>query len=800
MKAYIACLALGAAILGAIGTARAGSESPRCATGSITCITIDGAADRAQQDVPITFGQPFAPGDVPRGSKLAATDGEGRPIPLQLDRVSSHRDGSVRFAILSAMLPELKDHETLSLSLAGNGPPTVASLPLSTLLGSEQGLSIDVALHSPQVTQIIFGNRQASTPGLPFQQGEIVTVKLGDDPADSYSITVTPEMAGGDFPTLTKIAEAMTVAINKGRNFRAYRIGEGGGYEKLWVVMREAPGRGFNVAFSYKGRAKLTSRNLQNWAPTRHLKSDSRSILEKGGNSLPTWLKGPVATEFNSSAPLRDSVGGHPHLTAYFDVRLYVNGQVRTDVTLENNWAYEPQPSNLRYDITISRQGKTLYQKSLLHYRQARWHKIFWSGAEPAATIRYDVPYFIKSRAVSNYDSQLRVSPAALAGESRRLASANTEPMGPAFITPYMPMTGGREDIAPLPRWTVLYLLSQDQNARAAMLANADASGGIPIHYRDRTTGLPVSLDSHPGIAMLLGTPRGKDALPTAANGDTPWTPDSAHQPSLAYLPYLVTGDRFYLEELLFWANWVMGAIDPGYREGGKGLVHMNQIRGQAWSMRVLGEAAMALPDDHPMKGYFVQKLQNNLQWYADAYPRNRERAQLSPLGWVERPDVPGSTPPWQDDFLALVFGHLAEAGYPLAEEFFRWQAQSTVGRWTHEGEGYCWTAAPGYYLKTRARSGAMIRDWGTFFRENWPQAKGCPARFPPESYPDHPAGSVAFAAAMLAISTDFEIPGAAEAYERLQAESRPRLRRQTEDPSWAIVPRKFFDEKAGSQ
>ncbi len=178
------------------------------------------------------------------------------------------------------------------------------------------------------------------------------------------------------------------------------------------------------------------------------------------------------------------------------------------------------------------------------------------------------------------------------------------------------------------------------------------------------------------------------DGLPPVTNGDTPWTPDAAHQPSLAYVPYLITGDRFYLDELLFWANWDMGGIDSGYRDGAKGLINMNQIRGQAWSLRTLGEAAMALPDAHPMKSYFSQRLHNNLQWYVDRYPRNRDPERVSPLGWIERPEVPGSTPPWQDDFLALVTGHLAEAGFPLAEEFFRWQAQSTVGRWTMMQKG----------------------------------------------------------------------------------------------------------------
>jgi len=792
-----------AALSGGIGNAHAEMSPPHCAPASITCVAIDGIKGQIQHDVPITFGQPFVVADVPHGSVLVATDAEGNLLPVQIDQISSHPDGSVRFAIVTTSLPELKDHESISLSLRQSGGATqAAALNAAGLLATGYDLRVDIALHSPQVTQIVLGDRDGSKSGVPFIEGEIVGITLGDDPRDRYSVTVTHEMAGGDFATLTKLAEAIAAEINKGHRFRADKFGEGGGYEKIWVTTRDSPDSAFTMGFIYAGRAKLASHNLQSWAPTRRYFASVGSALAKAGASPETWLKGPVATEFSLAMPLRDTETGapQPRLNARFDLRAFAGSQrVRTDVVLENDWAYEAAPGNVSYDIAVTEKNAAVYQASNVGlYQHARWHKVIWSGGPvPVAGVRYDVPYFLKSRMVWNYDASVHVSEPALAREAKLLAAADTGPTGPAFITQYMPMTGGRDDIGPLPRWTALYLLSQDSRARAAMLANADASGGIPIHYRDRPTDQPVNLDRHPGIAMLFGKAAGKDALPEVTNGDTPWTPDAAHQPSLAYVPYLITGDRFYLDELLFWANWDMGGVDPSYREGAKGLVHWNQIRGQAWSMRTLGEAALALPDDHPMKAYFAQKLQNNLQWYVDNYPRNRNHELISPLGWIERPDVPGSTAPWQDDFLALVMGHLAEAGYPLAEEFFRWQAQSTVGRWTHEAEGYCRTMAPAYYIIVRVKSGSAIRDWRTLMHENWPELGACPARFPEGSYPDEPAGYVAYSQAMLALSSDFRIPGAGEAFHTLHAESPALARALAEDPSWAIAPRNESYQKA---
>ena len=76
----------------------------------------------------------------------------------------------------------------------------------------------------------------------------------------------------------------------------------------------------------------------------------------------------------------------------------------------------------------------------------------------------------------------------------------------------------------------------------------------------------------------------------------TPYKNDTAHQPSLAYLPYLLTGEYYFLEELHFWATSNSLETDPGNRGYEKGLIHWQQVRGQAWSLRTLGHAAYITP------------------------------------------------------------------------------------------------------------------------------------------------------------------------------------------------------------
>ncbi|MBC7905697.1 MAG: hypothetical protein H7Y60_02990 [Rhodospirillaceae bacterium] len=751
------------------------AASVTCLPAALGCVQVTSTANAEQIEVPVTFGHPFAPGAV---RSLVARDANGAPLPLQVDQISSHTDGSVRFAIFTTRLPRLAGGGRATVNLlVGEAEPVAA-----TEFPGGQDVRVEADLYSAQVSQIVFGNRDGTTPGIPFEAGETVAMVLGDE---RFELVVTPQLAGGAHPTLTKMAEAFVPLINKSARYRAYKLGEGGGYEKLWVTSREAPGQPFAIRFDYKGRALIEANLLQPHRPiSRHVAS-----LQRGQNAG-KWLAGPLANEALVVSPLVEESSGRPHpqLTARFHARQYPDGRLRTDVVMENDWAYEPNPGNLSYDLVIRDGDKVLYaRKGINHYHHARWHQVVWSGAAPQIELRHSSRHLFASRAVWNYDSD--IAEAALADVKKQLDASDTGPMGPALLTQYMPMTGGRDDIGPVPRWTAMFLLTQDPRARAAMMAVADAAGSVPIHYRDRPTNQPVSLDAHPGMAMSRGKPSGRDAFPELTNSDTPWTPDPAHQPSLAYVPYLVTGDQFYLDEILFWANYDMASLDPGYRGGAKGLVSQDQVRAQAWALRTLGEAARAAADSHPMKRYFTTRLANNLTWYVERYPRNSNR-QISPkLAWVEKHDGPGTTAPWQNDFLALVMGQLAEAGDSMAAEFFHWHARFTVGRWTNQGTGYCRAMAPAYYINLRTTGGAAIEDWGTLFRLNWPEVKDCPSSFG-MGYPDSPSGYVAVSRAMLGMAAGLGAEGAETAYGRLRADTPAMTAAFAKDPTWAVAPR----------
>ena len=204
-----------------------------------------------------------------------------------------------------------------------------------------------------------------------------------------------------------------------------------------------------------------------------------------------------------------------------------------------------------------------------------------------------------------------------------------------------MPEHGGRQELGPFPDWTARYLVHRNLTQRQYVLANGDLSGSWPIHVREMEGGTKpgldagrfVSLDQRPTlwfdsraqinlVDYVKGTPMPiiEYGSTTPGPGQSPLIPDNAHQPSVAFVPYLLTGDRYYAEEMAFWANYGMIRTynSDGVR-GSNGILAYNEVRGYGWALRNLADAAAYYPDGAAMKTYLSSKLQSNLTWL-DAY------------------------------------------------------------------------------------------------------------------------------------------------------------------------------------
>jgi len=94
---------------------------------------------------------------------------------------------------------------------------------------------------------------------------------------------------------------------------------------------------------------------------------------------------------------------------------------------------------------------------------------------------------------------------------------------------------------------------------------------------------------------------------------------DTSHIWDLAYVPYTLTGKYYYLEHEQLLAGFDVGNVNGCYsqacsalRQGHYGLVY-GVSRAYAWAIRTLAYAAFISVDGQPQGPYFLEKLQNNI-------------------------------------------------------------------------------------------------------------------------------------------------------------------------------------------
>lgn len=554
-------------------------------------IKIRNSNDQAISNIPVTFGHIFKSGDI-KGQLGVRGDGI-----FQVDEKRRHPDGSLRFAVISALLPKLDANATVALQ---------------------------------------FADRAASAPKTP---SDINTAGLSATDFDvAVTLTIPPPADKPD------------------------------------------------------------------GVPTKYTAS-VRKLFSTTGIKIRTLLSGPAVTEWLVDGTINNDAGeADPDLRVQFQVRTWPGYKgARVSVVVENcldTWA-----GNIGYDvaITVGKKGELVYEKKDVNHRPlSRWRKIITWGEVPAnVDIIHDYAYLSSTGALPYYHPLCKVSESQLAQmDADWRNSSETDIMGSGSLNKYMPTTGGRPEIAPYPIWAVRYLLSMDPRAKQVVLGNGDLAGSWPIHVRNSKTGRIMTLDERPEFWL---DSRGIDRPVWQADRKAPpsknepagkaytLTPDTAHLGSFAYIPYLVTGDYYYLEEAYFWANYVLISMWPHCRQNGQGLL-CGQVRGNAWGLRNIADAAYIVTAYDPEGPYFDNRIANNLaHWTATllgppeysklgfASPRTMSDARIhNPANpnWVVMVW-------WEHDYLIWSLHHLVELGYAAAAKprdyFLRWRVGSFV-------------------------------------------------------------------------------------------------------------------------
>jgi len=583
-------------------------------------ITITNASGVAVTNYPFQFGRPFVQGEIPHYPQVLVN---GTSIPTQADIKNKYPDGSIKFAVISIIIPSIPASGSISLSIAD----------------------------------------QASGSNVP--------------------LTTAQMMANG---------------------------------------------------FDFDASINLTQSGVTKSA-------DARTMLANGDYTY--WAAGPIATTIileDNSASRKYDIGFdslrsvHPKFIATFWPAMN-KVQVRVIGLDANITALEDVTAGLAIKLG-SASPQTLYTNlGLTTYAGTAWNKTFWINGAPEKQINEDfnIAYLSATKYLPNFDPSLKsaFTPTIIAARySNWLNKKAIDLYQNGFWDKSMGDTGGRPDIGIEPGWMMDWLYTGNWRDRTIALGQADladawkmqAVEGTPTAKYDRAQtipalGLPISIFAHPqewlfdprGIQNTITITQESVAHPSltgnTSNGGLAWQAEAAHEPDPFSVPYILTGDPWYLSELQMWAatdvlktpvNISSTPLHSPIRMSSPVIAAFNnQIRGDAWALRNRAYAGFLSPDGSPQQNYFndvvndmiagweaVHKIPNPVLAKTSAY---QKLVQTSPLDPPEPMHyfvdagrsatqfdttvfVHGATiyvPAWQQNYFMIVLGTLRDMGYP---------------------------------------------------------------------------------------------------------------------------------------
>lgn len=316
-----------------------------------------------------------------------------------------------------------------------------------------------------------------------------------------------------------------------------------------------------------------------------------------------------------------------------------------------------------RYTLTLksdSSASTTEYSYTFTHYARQYFRKTFWDGTAPSGIhIDFNREYLIYSGMFPN------VLPMASQVDSGSIAAdvafqdarkdgdfplscsytVSSEKYCGSWLTNDIGTGGAKNYKALFPQWITKWLLSQDEGLYQVVLQNGDAFGAFPHHYRESDAARYFDEADSVGAfgKMLSHYGRGGVYLFKTANvnqvtGDklVPLTPmktvwgsgdsfydrytddatELSHRGDYAFIPYLLTGDWYYLQLLIGDAGHILlWNRTTGYSAGTRRPalpVNADQFRGLVWGLRGLAHAMFCIPDDWDEKAIVREGFEAN--------------------------------------------------------------------------------------------------------------------------------------------------------------------------------------------
>ena len=493
---------------------------------------------------------------------------------------------------------------------------------------------------------------------------------------------------------------------------------------------------------------------LTNLSGSQNPASASSSLRETVSqtSNLEYWLKGDICTEILADTKLTPNDNLHARWEARFYPGTAFGIRISTIVESVNLSAL----GNSTYSVSLKyghpTPAEVYHYNNYSHPYGSRWRKTFWIGQEPPEVeIHYDTGYLIATGMIPPLDTSISVPASYIDKLYSIYKTKNGEIRGGDDIDGAgsfyraMPMVGGRDELGIIPTWQAVYLLTYNNKAREMVLGNGNIDGQIgSLHYSEGDSTKEfymepaVSINSRPTVRLWdlkSGIPSPVGEIPNNPNS---WNPDRNHQPSAVYLPYLITGEHFYMEELSYWASYNAGysswARDGNgdtfkystYFNGLSAGIIPGETRGVAWSLRNLADAVIILPDtQNSLISYFKEKLNNNLRWLEMAnIPEHQGLGFIIVAARMKLGTYPHADAPWQHDFNVIVLNDMISKQEAVNDinalvKLRDYLGSFTIGRFTHNSEFKKYDGIM-YYAPVTKKNGAPFTpdSWGDYYNE----------------------------------------------------------------------------------
>lgn len=400
-----------------------------------------------------------------------------------------------------------------------------------------------------------------------------------------------------------------------------------------------------------------------------------------------TWVSGPVM----SSWIFRKQVGADAHLVAWIEVRLWSTGAVEVLPWVENGFITSAGANkSATYTFTLGGSQRFSAVVDVKHHTRVPLLSgalSYWLGTDPAVVASHDAAYMMASKMVPNYGFG-----APSAGALNALQQSYT-PNTLAGISSAMGAAGSSASIIPAPG--ALYV-SSDGDARAWRAAQVFgySGGSWSTHYRDPSGNAIARFGSYPSASLQGGSP-----TIAAGSGGENGTPVTTHQPSYGYMPFLMTGRKWFLDEQLSWAMWNYlnsrvnsrrGETDYEtapflFASGAAGVIDARNgayaNRGAHWSVRTLAQALAICPPGLSHQADLVAAFEANTDFYVQVYVDGTHApGWVSPQGFLGDYSADGSTAytptnastawygaAWMSAFGVQAWGFASDIGLPIS-------------------------------------------------------------------------------------------------------------------------------------